>query len=233
LRNRLGPANPWGRRAFNRTDNILWQQQSSSREPIVGSASNLPVNTWPTDGACLPRAAARPPQASSDAWRKTQGASVAATQSPETNAQLKTAFPLKKRIVCRPKSLPKLWTSCRRPPDPPRVPCEPVSVCNRTGLRPAEREIEKWRPETGAQIPPRTDRNTENYRPETGIRPCNPRECRGFSHTGKYHPGDPTAWLMRQSAANRSLKRDSLLTGKRTGNFVKIGPFGKRRPVRT
>ena len=40
-------------------------------------------------------------------------------------------------------------------------------------------------------------------------------------------------WLMRQSAANRSLKRDSLLTGKRTGNFVKIGPFGKRRPVRT
>jgi hypothetical protein len=46
-----------------------------------------------------------------------------------------------KRIVCRPKSLPKLWTSCRRPPDSPRVPCEPVSVCNRTGLRPAEREI--------------------------------------------------------------------------------------------
>src|ERR1700716_913458 len=73
------------------------------------------------------------------------------SQSPETNAQPKTAFPLKKRIVCRPKSLPKLWTSCRRPPDPPRVPCEPVSVCNRTGLRPAEREIEKWRPETGDQ----------------------------------------------------------------------------------
>ena len=26
---------------------------------------------------------------------------------------------------------------------------------------------------------------------------------------------------------------DSLLTGKRTGNFVKIGPFGKKPPVRT
>jgi hypothetical protein len=81
--------------------------------------------------------------------------------------------------------LPKLWTSCRRPPDSPRVPCEPVSVCNRTGLRPAEREIEKWRPETGAQNPPRTDRNTDNYRPETGIRQRNPRECRRFSPTGK------------------------------------------------
>jgi hypothetical protein len=40
-------------------------------------------------------------------------------------------------------------------------------------------------------------------------------------------------WLTSQSAANRSLKRDSLLTGKRTGNFVKIGPFGKKPPVRT
>ena len=52
LAKRLGSANPWGRTAFNKTDNILWQQQSSSREPIVGSASNLPVNTWQTDGAC-------------------------------------------------------------------------------------------------------------------------------------------------------------------------------------
>ena len=68
---------------------------------------------------------------------------------------------------------------------PQGLSCEPVSVCNRTGLRPAEREIEKWRPETGAQNPPRTDRNTENYRPETGIRQPNPRECRRFSPTGK------------------------------------------------
>src|SRR3984893_16561683 len=65
----------------------------------------------------------------------------------DSGLQAKTAFPLKKRIVCRPKSLPKLWTSCRRPPDSPRVPCEPVepvSVCNRTGLRPAEREMYEW-----------------------------------------------------------------------------------------
>src|ERR1700730_1183782 len=51
---------------------------------------------------------------------------------------------------------------------------------------------------------PRKGRNTENYRPETGIRQRNLRECRGFSHTGKYHPGDRTAWLTTQSAANRS-----------------------------
>jgi hypothetical protein len=28
-------------------------------------------------------------------------------------------------------------------------------------------------------------------------------------------------------------EEDSLLTGKRTGKFVKIGPFGKEPPVRT
>ena len=32
--------------------------------------------------------------------------------------------------------------------------------------------------------------------------------------------------------SNRRIE-DSLLTGKRTGNFVKIGPFGKKPPVRT
>jgi hypothetical protein len=100
--------------------------------------------------------------------------------------------------------LTKLWTSCRRPPDSPRVPCEPVSVYNRTGLRPAEREIRKWRAETGARNLPRKGRNTENYRPETGIRQRNPRECRGFSHTGKYHPGDPTAWLHTEDSNSRS-----------------------------
>jgi predicted PurR-regulated permease PerM len=38
------------------------------------------------------------------------------------------------RIACRPKCLATLWTSCRRPPDPRRAPCEPVSICNRTSL---------------------------------------------------------------------------------------------------
>ena len=32
----------------------------------------------------------------------------------------------------------------------------------------AEMEIEKWRAETGARNPPRTDRNAGNCRPETG-----------------------------------------------------------------
>jgi hypothetical protein len=77
---------------------------------------------------------------------------------------------------------------------------EPVSVCNRTGLCPTEMEIEKWRPETGAQNPPHTDRNGKNCRTETGACQPNPRECRGFSHTGKYHPGDPTAWLPREDS---------------------------------
>src|ERR1700730_18673897 len=60
-----------------------------------------------------------------------------------------------------------------------------VSVCNRTGLRPAEMEIEKWRPETGARNPPLKDRNSKNRRSETRARRPNPLECRGFSHTGK------------------------------------------------
>ena len=53
-------------------------------------------------------------------------------------------------------------------------------------------EIRKWRAETGARNLPRKGRNTENYRSEAGIRQRNPRECRGFFPTGKYHPGVPT-----------------------------------------
>ena len=40
-------------------------------------------------------------------------------------------------------------------------------------------------------------------------------------------------WRTSQSTANRSLKRDSLLSWKITGNFTKIGLFGKKPPVRT
>jgi hypothetical protein len=69
---------------------------------------------------------------------------------------------------------------------------EPVSVSNRTGLRPAEMEIGKWRSETGARNSPLNDRNAKNCRSETGARQPNPRECRGFSHTGEIIPGDPT-----------------------------------------
>lgn len=42
---------------------------------------------------------------------------------------------------------------------------EPVSVNNRTSLRPTETKIEKWRAGTGARNPPRTDQNTGNCRP--------------------------------------------------------------------
>ena len=55
-------------------------------------------------------------------------------------------------------------------------PCEPLSVRYRTGLRTAETEIGKSQAETGAQNPPRTDRNTGNCRPETGSPQPNPRE---------------------------------------------------------
>src|ERR1700730_948345 len=49
-------------------------------------------------------------------------------------------------------------------------------------------EIGKWRAETGARNPPRKNRNTKNRRSETGARQPNPRECRGFSHTGNNTP---------------------------------------------
>jgi aldehyde dehydrogenase family protein len=62
---------------------------------------------------------------------------------------------------------------------------EPVSVNSRTGLRPAEMEIGKWRAETGARNPSLTDQKAKSRRSETGARQPNPRECRGFSHTAK------------------------------------------------
>ena len=154
--------------------------------------------------------------------------SVAATQSPETNAQPKTAFPLKKRIVCRPKSLPKLWTSCRRPPDSPRVPCEPVSVCNRTGLCPTEMEIEKWRPETGAQNPPRTDRNGKNCRTETGACQPNPRKCRGFSHIREIIPRRPDSLADEPVSGEPVCEENSLLAGNLQGIFPNLNQIRRK-----
>jgi hypothetical protein len=77
----------------------------------------------------------------------------------------------------------------------------------------------------------RKGRNTENYRPETGIRQRNPRECRGFSHTGKYHPGDPTPWLMTQSHANPSQRTNSLLNRENTVIWVGNGPHPTQNVV--
>jgi hypothetical protein len=98
--------------------------------------------------------------------------------------------------------IPRLWTPHRRRAR--RALCEPLSVRYRTGLCTPETEIEKSPAETGARNPPRKSRNARNCRPETGSPQPNPRECRRFSPTGKYPPGDRTAWLMTQSAANPS-----------------------------
>src|ERR1700730_18318518 len=45
-----------------------------------GLGFDLPVNTWLTDGAYLPRAAARPPPQSFNVWRKTQRACLRSLQ---------------------------------------------------------------------------------------------------------------------------------------------------------
>src|SRR5437868_15436507 len=62
---------------------------------------------------------------------------------------------------------------------------EPVSVTYRTGLRHAETEIGKWRPETGAPIPSVLDRKSGNCGTETRAYQPNPPECRRFLHTRK------------------------------------------------
>ena len=52
LTKRLGSANPWGRTAFNRTDNILWQQQGKAR-------SWHRVGNWPQGASAVSRRANR------------------------------------------------------------------------------------------------------------------------------------------------------------------------------
>src|SRR4029077_9687482 len=99
---------------------------------------------------------------------------------------------------------------------------EPVSVNSRTSLRPAEMEIGKWRAETGARNPRPKDGNARNCRPETGARQPNPREYQRFLQTRKNQPGDRTAWLTRQSAANQSRSGSSLLNRKMQGDFEKM-----------
>src|ERR1700730_5969597 len=48
LTKRLGSANPWGRTAFNRTGNILWQQQGKAR-------SWHRVGNWPQGASAVSR----------------------------------------------------------------------------------------------------------------------------------------------------------------------------------
>jgi hypothetical protein len=53
LTKRLGSANPWGRTAFNRTDNILWQQQGRAR-------SWHRVGNWPQGASAVSWAGHQP-----------------------------------------------------------------------------------------------------------------------------------------------------------------------------
>src|SRR6202035_69412 len=87
----------------------------------------------------------------------------------------------------------------------------------RTSLRSAETEIGKWRAETGARNPRPKDGNARNCPPETGARQPNPREDKRFSQTRKNQPGDRTAWLTRQSAANQSARQIPCYQGKKQG----------------
>src|ERR1700730_12142504 len=92
--------------------------------------------------------------------------------------------------IARSKSLPRLWTSCRRPPDPRRAPCEPVSVCNRTGLQHAETEIGKWRAETGAQTRP-----ARVEIPEIADQRLGPTSVTRGNVNGSHKPGNNTSRL--------------------------------------
>src|ERR1700720_397834 len=58
----------------------------------------------------------------------------------------------------------------------------------------------------------------------------NPRECRGFSHTGKYHSGDPTAWLSKQDS-NQSMHFICIAFSrrKRERNCVALEAVSSRR----
>jgi hypothetical protein len=95
-----------------------------------------------------------------------------------------------------------------------------AAVSGRTGLRPAEMEIEKWRAETGARNPPLKDRNTRNCQPRDGGRQPNPREWRRFSPTGKITPRRPDSLADDPVAREPVSSRNSLLTGKLTGKFA-------------
>jgi hypothetical protein len=97
------------------------------------------------------------------------------------------------------------------------APLPGLSAC-RTGLGHRETEIEKQRPETGATHRPISPASSLNRLNETGPDQSNPLKCRHFCHTRKSRHRDQSGWLWTQSAANRSLGRNSLLTAKLTAN---------------
>src|ERR1700731_366528 len=107
------------------------------------------------------------------------------------------------------------------------------TVCCRTGLCTPETEIGKSPPETGARNPPRKSRNARNCQPETGAPQPNLRECRRFSPTGKITPQRPDSLADDAVSGEPVCGANSLLTGKITGNFTKIGLLRENLPVRT
>jgi hypothetical protein len=62
---------------------------------------------------------------------------------------------------------------------------------------------------------------------------CSRRRPRRFASSAPNKPTQTLFLQQTQSAANRSGGANSLLSGKFTGNFTKIGPFGENLPART
>src|SRR5260370_40507896 len=61
------------------------------------------------------------------------------------------------------------------------------------------------------------------------------RQCRAYFYELDMPHRDQTAWLWMQPGSNRSPPQNSLLAGKRTGNFAESGPpeptFAPSRPA--
>ena len=102
----------------------------------------------------------------------------------------------------------------------PNAFCEPVSVVCRTGLRHVETEIEKSRAETGAANGPNLRAEFRELPARDSTYQANPREYRRFLLTRKSKRRDSTPWLRMQSDSNPSLRSNSRLSGKITGNFA-------------
>jgi hypothetical protein len=81
-------------------------------------------------------------------------------------------------------------TRSKKSESPSAMPTSHPKGTPRTGLcqqsnRSAARRNGNWKMAPRDPRPPRKDRKAKNRRSETGARQPNPRECRGFSQTGK------------------------------------------------
>ena len=85
------------------------------------------------------------------------------------------------------------------------------------------------RPETDGHIVPLEARKPVKSRAETGLRPGNPLKLRRVLQTRKPLRLLRTGWWRTQSRQTGLHWANSLLTGKRTGNFSFFGHFGENR----